>query len=168
LRNLPGPGSIARGDRRDLTARPLRDRRTRLEDVVAGSELVFPVRRLAADGLEAWRQVIERGYEGFVAKDEASAYAGGATRRWLKVKQKGWAGAEDRWQRRISTGVRAAIVALGRARPCNSAGSASAALLLLLLERGAFARGLPLAFLLAHGQSPIGFGGSAPVTVCRS
>jgi hypothetical protein len=55
-----------------------------------------------------------------VAKDEASAYAGGATRRWLKVKQKGWAVAEDRWQRLISTGVRAAIVALGRARPCNS------------------------------------------------
>jgi ATP-dependent DNA ligase len=34
-------------DRRDLTARPLRDRRARLEDVVAGSELVFPVLRLA-------------------------------------------------------------------------------------------------------------------------
>lgn len=31
-------------DRRDLTGRPLRDRRARLEDVVAGSELVFPVR----------------------------------------------------------------------------------------------------------------------------
>jgi len=30
-------------DRRDLTGRPLRDRRARLEDVVAGSELVFPV-----------------------------------------------------------------------------------------------------------------------------
>jgi ATP-dependent DNA ligase len=36
-------------DRRDLTRRPLRDRRGRLEDVVAGSELVFPVRRLAPD-----------------------------------------------------------------------------------------------------------------------
>jgi ATP-dependent DNA ligase len=43
------------------------------------------VRRVAPDGLEAWGQVIERGYEGYVAKDEASAYAGGATRRWLKV-----------------------------------------------------------------------------------
>jgi hypothetical protein len=38
-------------DRRDLTARPLRDRRARLEDVVANSDLVFPVRRLAPDGL---------------------------------------------------------------------------------------------------------------------
>jgi bifunctional non-homologous end joining protein LigD len=88
--------------RRDLTGRPLRDRRARLEDVVAGSELIFPVRRLAPDGLEAWQQVIERGYEGYVAKDEASVYEGGATRRWLKVKQKGWTVEEDRWQRRIS------------------------------------------------------------------
>jgi ATP-dependent DNA ligase len=45
--------------------------------------LVFPVRRLAADGLEAWRQVVERGYEGYVAKDEAGAYENGPTRRWL-------------------------------------------------------------------------------------
>jgi ATP-dependent DNA ligase len=34
-------------DGRDLTARPLAQRRIRLEDVVSGSELVFPVRRLA-------------------------------------------------------------------------------------------------------------------------
>jgi bifunctional non-homologous end joining protein LigD len=73
-------------DRRDLTVRPLCDRRARLEDLVAGSELVFPVRRLASDGLKAWAQVIERGYEGSVAKDEASVYEGGASRRWLKVK----------------------------------------------------------------------------------
>jgi ATP-dependent DNA ligase len=32
--------------------------------------------------------MLERGYEGYVAKDEASVYEGGATRRWLKVKQK--------------------------------------------------------------------------------
>lgn len=40
-------------DGRDLTARPLRVRRACLEDVVADSELVFPVRRLARDGLAA-------------------------------------------------------------------------------------------------------------------
>jgi bifunctional non-homologous end joining protein LigD len=90
-------------DRRELTARPLRDRRARLEDVVAGSELVFPVRRLAAHGLEAWSQVIERGYEGLVAKDEASTYAGGPTRRWLKLKVPGWTVAEDGWRRRITS-----------------------------------------------------------------
>jgi bifunctional non-homologous end joining protein LigD len=88
---------------RDICARPLRDRRARLEDVVAASELVFPVRRLAPDGFEAWKQVVERGYEGYVAKDESSAYAGGgATRRWLKVKQKNWTVGDERWTRRIS------------------------------------------------------------------
>jgi bifunctional non-homologous end joining protein LigD len=87
---------------RDLCARPLRDRRTRLEDIVAGSELVFPVRRLAADGVAAWNQVLARGYEGYVAKGEASAYAAGPTRRWLKVKQKGWTIGDERWTRRIS------------------------------------------------------------------
>lgn len=56
-------------DRRDITTKPLRDRRARLEDIVAGSSLVFPVCRLASDGMKAWAQVIERGYEGFVAKD---------------------------------------------------------------------------------------------------
>jgi ATP-dependent DNA ligase len=48
---------------------------------------------------------VERGYEGYVAKDEASLYEAGATRRWLKVKQPGWTVAEDRWQRRISAGA---------------------------------------------------------------
>jgi ATP-dependent DNA ligase len=76
-----------------------------MQDVVAGSELVFPVRRLAAD-VEAWKQVVERGYEGYVAKDEASAYEGGATRRWLKVKQKDWTISDDRWTRRISVKAR--------------------------------------------------------------
>jgi ATP-dependent DNA ligase len=82
-------------------ARPLRDHRACLEDVVAASELVFAARRLAPDGLEAWEQVVERGYEGNVAKDEASPYEGGPTKRWLKVKQKGWTVEEDRWRRRI-------------------------------------------------------------------
>jgi ATP-dependent DNA ligase len=50
--------------------------------------------------LEAWKQVIERGDEGYVAKDEASAYEGGPTRRWLKVKQKHWTVEEDRWAQR--------------------------------------------------------------------
>lgn len=86
-------------DHRDLTARPLRDRRARLEDVVAGSELIFPVRRLGPDGPEAWRQVVERGYEGYVAKDERSTYEGGATKSWLKIKQRGWTDAEERWRR---------------------------------------------------------------------
>ena len=63
---------------------------------------MFPVRRLAPDGLAAWQQVVQRGYEGYVAKDEASVYEGGATRRWLKVKQKDWTIDDDNWTRRIS------------------------------------------------------------------
>ena len=50
----------------------------------------------------AWVQVTERGYEGYVVKDEASVYEGGSTKRWLKVKVPGWTVAEDRWRRRIS------------------------------------------------------------------
>src|SRR5262249_21386157 len=90
-------------DGRDLSARPLAHLRVRLEGVVTGSELVFPVRRLAPDGLAARWQVAERGYEGYVAKNEASAYEGGATRRWSKVKQKEWTVEGDGWRRRFAT-----------------------------------------------------------------
>ena len=38
------------------------------------------MRRLADNGLVAWGQVLERGYEGYVAKDESSPYEGGLTR----------------------------------------------------------------------------------------
>jgi bifunctional non-homologous end joining protein LigD len=70
---------------RDLRARPLRERRRVLEKLVIGSD-VFAVRRLAADGLEAWTEVQRRGLEGLVAKDDGSPYVGGPTRSWLKVK----------------------------------------------------------------------------------
>jgi ATP-dependent DNA ligase len=63
---------------------------------------VFPLRRLAADGLAAWNEVIKREFEGYVAKDEASAYEPGRTKHWLKVKQKDWTIGDDRWSRRIS------------------------------------------------------------------
>jgi bifunctional non-homologous end joining protein LigD len=89
---------------RDVSQRPLHKRRARLEDVIAGASFIYPVRRLAADGLDAWSEVIAHDYEGYVAKDETSLYESGPTRRWLKVKQKGWTVEEDRWQRRI--GVR--------------------------------------------------------------
>ena len=46
--------------------------------------------------------MVERDYEGYVAKDEASLYESGPTMRWLKVKQKGWTVEEDGWQLRIS------------------------------------------------------------------
>ena len=58
-------------DGRDVIGRPLRERRARLEQVVADNVLVLPVRRLARNGFEAWAEVIAR--DGHVAKDEASA-----------------------------------------------------------------------------------------------
>ena len=87
---------------REQTGRPLRERRARLEDVVADNDLVLPVRRLARNGLEAWSEVIARDCEGLVAKDEKSGYEGGPTRHWVKLKQRGWADATDGWRRRIS------------------------------------------------------------------
>jgi bifunctional non-homologous end joining protein LigD len=84
---------------RDLSRKPLRERRQRLEELVAGAQRIFPVRRLADNGLKAWEQVLEQGYEGMVAKDEASPYEGGRTKRWLKVKVPGWTDPEDRWRR---------------------------------------------------------------------
>ena len=46
-------------------------------------------------------RVVERRHEGYVAKDEASAYESGPTKRWLTVKQKGWTIDGDQWTRRI-------------------------------------------------------------------
>src|SRR5262249_54857797 len=89
-------------DGRELTGRPLSDRRAHLENIVAGSEFVLPVRRLAKNGFEAWADVIAHDYEGLFAKEDASRYEAGPMRRWLKVKQKGWTDAEDVWRRRIS------------------------------------------------------------------
>jgi ATP-dependent DNA ligase len=69
---------------RDLIGWPLPDRRARLEDVVAGNELVSPVRRLASDGPDRVEPGIQRGYEGYVAKAATSPYEQGPTRRRLK------------------------------------------------------------------------------------
>jgi bifunctional non-homologous end joining protein LigD len=89
-------------DRRDLTGRQLRDRRARLEDVfVAGSDLVFPVRRLAPDGLAAWQQVVER-VRGPGRQERGERVRGRAARRWLKVKQKDWTIEQESWRRRIA------------------------------------------------------------------
>ncbi len=48
---------------------------------------MYAVRRLGADGHEAWAEVQRRGLEGFVGKDPHSTYMrGGPTRTWLKSK----------------------------------------------------------------------------------
>jgi bifunctional non-homologous end joining protein LigD len=60
---------------RDLTHQPLRERRRRLEALVARAGQVLAVRRLASNGLEAWSQALKRGYEGMVAKNEIPSTA---------------------------------------------------------------------------------------------
>src|SRR5215471_495086 len=64
-------------DGHELTGRPLRDRRARLENAVNGSEFVLPVRRPARKGFEAWADVIAHDYECLVAKEKASLYEAG-------------------------------------------------------------------------------------------
>ena len=75
----------ARG--KDLRSHPLYVRRNVIENVLDEQNMVLPVRRLADDGLKAWQEVVEKGYEGLVAKAPQSPYVGGRTLKWLKVKQ---------------------------------------------------------------------------------
>jgi bifunctional non-homologous end joining protein LigD len=77
---------VLHAGREDLRRLPLRARRRVLEGLLAGQHVLFPARRLARDGLEAWAEVERRGYEGLVGKDPASPYRGGRTLAWLKVK----------------------------------------------------------------------------------
>ena len=86
----------ARG--KDLRARALRVRRNVLEELVDDQHLILPARRLAADGREAWAQVLERGYEGLVGKDDTSAYVEGRTLSWLKVKVPHYREGERGWE----------------------------------------------------------------------
>jgi bifunctional non-homologous end joining protein LigD len=71
---------------RDLRRRSLVERRRCLEDVVNGSDLVLPCRRLPDNGTKAWQLVEERSYEGMVAKDPRATYRADPTRAWVKVK----------------------------------------------------------------------------------
>ena len=54
-------------DGEDQRKRTPRERRQALEHLLDGERLVLPVRRLAPDGLEAWKEVLRAGYEGLVA-----------------------------------------------------------------------------------------------------
>ena len=76
-------------DGRDLRPRPLRERRLALEHLLdEGHRLILPARRLADNGLAAWKEVLRAGYEGMVGKDPESPYRPGRTLSWLKVKQR--------------------------------------------------------------------------------
>jgi bifunctional non-homologous end joining protein LigD len=79
---------LLRLEGQDVRHEPLRIRRERVERLLDGTPAVLlPTRRLADHGLKAWQQVLERGYEGLVAKDPESRYTGGRSLKWLKVKQ---------------------------------------------------------------------------------
>jgi bifunctional non-homologous end joining protein LigD len=71
---------------RDLRQEPLPARRGALEEAIGRTDRLFPSRRLAANGLEAYREAVRRGFEGIVAKNPAAPYIEGRSTEWLKVK----------------------------------------------------------------------------------
>jgi len=71
---------------KDLRREPLSTRRTFLEKALGADGVLTPSRRLARDGLAAFRTARRRGYEGLVAKDLAAPYVEARSGSWLKVK----------------------------------------------------------------------------------
>jgi bifunctional non-homologous end joining protein LigD len=71
---------------KDLRHEPLSARRKILERVVPADGVLLLSRRLAANGLQAYKIARRRKYEGLVAKDLASPYVESRSRYWLKVK----------------------------------------------------------------------------------
>jgi bifunctional non-homologous end joining protein LigD len=72
---------------RDLRGEPLTVRRREARAAVGrGSVSVFLSRRLAGGGLAAYREARRRGFEGVVAKNDASVYEGRRSAQWLKIK----------------------------------------------------------------------------------
>jgi len=72
----------------DLLRRPLAERRRALEAMVLPRRgFLRRARRLPPNGLTAYRIAQRRGWEGIIAKDDASPYEPGRrSRSWLKVK----------------------------------------------------------------------------------
>jgi len=85
----------------DLRAKGLHVSRDQLEGAVAGQDVILPARRLADDGLKAWKQVVASGYEGLVAKGPALPYRASRTL-WLKVKVPKYREGERGWDPRPS------------------------------------------------------------------
>jgi bifunctional non-homologous end joining protein LigD len=71
---------------KDLRREPLSTRRAVMERSIRLSKLLLPSRRLATNGLHAFRIAQRRGYEGLVAKDLSSPYVEVRSTKWLKVK----------------------------------------------------------------------------------
>ncbi len=73
-------------DGRDLRREPLSMRREMMEKSIGSNNVLLPSRRLAANGLAAFRIAQRRGYEGLVAKDLSAPYVEARSTKWLKVK----------------------------------------------------------------------------------
>ena len=82
---------VLRADGRDLTRRPLEERRARLLALLprkAGP--LMPSRQLRANGERALLTAREKGWEGVIAKERGSVYEPGLrSRAWRKVKVRG-------------------------------------------------------------------------------
>lgn len=73
-------------DGRDLRREPLTARWRALEAAVQERTALRVARRLAANGLTAYRLAKRKGLEGIIAKDEEAPYIEGRSGKWLKVK----------------------------------------------------------------------------------
>jgi bifunctional non-homologous end joining protein LigD len=73
-------------DGKDLRNEALPARRAAVGEAIGETERLFASRRLAANGLEAFRDAKKKGYEGLVAKDASAPYIEGRSTKWLKVK----------------------------------------------------------------------------------
>ncbi len=73
-------------DGSDLRGDSLSARRGVLESAFGTSGTLFVSRRLAQNGLDAYRIAKRRGFEGGGAKDSSAPYIAGRSTKWLKVK----------------------------------------------------------------------------------
>jgi len=74
-------------DGHDLRVEPLSVRRREAKAALGqASARLFLSRRFSGGGLAAYREAGRRGFEGLVAKNEASRYEEGRSSQWLKVK----------------------------------------------------------------------------------
>ena len=72
---------------RDLRRAPLEERRSEVAAALARApKTLFVSKRIAGNGLAAYRLAKKRGFEGLVAKDAASPYEERRSTKWLKVK----------------------------------------------------------------------------------
>jgi bifunctional non-homologous end joining protein LigD len=71
---------------RDIRREPLSVRRAALEQAISEGEKIRASKRLAANGLEAYKIAGRKGLEGIIAKDLSSPYVESRSIYWLKVK----------------------------------------------------------------------------------